>query len=57
MFDKDTMDAFGGAMEKMGAKPKGPNWDKMTAENSKATKDAINELTQEIRRMNRNNRP
>ena len=57
MFDKDTMDAFGGAMEKMGAKPKGPNWDKMTAENSKATKDAINELTQEISRMNRNNRP
>ena len=57
MFDKDTMDAFGGKKKKMGAKPKGPNWDKMTAENSKATKDAINELTQEIRRMNRNNRP
>ena len=68
VFDKDTMDTFGGAMEKMGVKPKGPNYDRIAAESSRATaaavqentastQRAINELTQEIRRMNRNNRP
>ena len=52
-FDKDTMDAFNDTMVKAGVRPKGPDWAKASAENTAKTNAAINELTQEIRRMNR----